>query len=83
MSDWSQLGKILVLIGLIVAVLGGLIVLLGKLPGVGAFRWLGKLPGDISIQREHFTLYVPLATSVVISVVLTLLLIVLSRFLKR
>jgi hypothetical protein len=84
MSELSHIGKTIILIGLVVAVIGGLIILLGKLPGWGeAFRWIGKLPGDISIQREHFTFYFPLTTSIVISVVLSLILIVLSTLLKR
>jgi hypothetical protein len=83
MPDWSHIGKTIVVIGLIVALIGGVIMLMGKLPGGGGFRWLGKLPGDISIQREHFTFYFPLATSLVISVVLSLLFIVVSTFLKR
>jgi hypothetical protein len=40
----------------------------GKLPS-----WLGRLPGDIVIERKHFSLYFPLATSVILSVVLSLL----------
>ena len=83
MPDWTQIGKTIVFLGLIVALIGAFIVLMGKLPGGGIFKWLGKLPGDISIQREHFTFYFPLATSIVLSVVLSLLFILLSIFLKR
>jgi len=83
MFDWSHLGKTIILIGLIVAFIGGVIVLIGKLPGGGSFRWLGRLPGDIYIEREDFTLYFPLATSIVISVILTLLFALLSTFFKR
>jgi hypothetical protein len=63
----SGFGKILVVLGLILIGLG-LILLYGpKIP------WLGKLPGDITIQREKFTFYFPLASSSVISIVLTIL----------
>ena len=63
----SDFGKILVIFGLILVGLG-LILLFGpKIP------WLGKLPGDITIKRENFTLYFPLATSILISVLLTIL----------
>ena len=44
-----------------------LFMLAGKIP------WIGKLPGDITIQRKNFTLYFPLATSILISIVLTFL----------
>jgi hypothetical protein len=63
----NDFGKILVFLGLVLAGLG-LILLYG--PNI---PWLGKLPGDITIKREHFTLYFPLASSIVISILLTIL----------
>lgn len=63
----APLGKILVVAGLLIAGIGLLLMVSGK---VG---WLGRLPGDIVIKRENFTFYFPLATSVLISVVLSLL----------
>ena len=83
MPDFSHIGKTIILIGLIVVLIGGVIVLLGKYPGASALRWIGRLPGDIYVQREHFTFYFPLATSIIVSVVLSLLFIVLSTLLKR
>jgi Protein of unknown function (DUF2905) len=63
----SDFGKILVFFGLILIVVG-LIFLFGpKIP------WLGKLPGDITIKKENFIFYFPLATSLVISILLTIL----------
>lgn len=62
----EQIGRFLILTGLIIAAVGGLLLLSGKL------AWLGRLPGDIIIEKKNFTFYFPLATSVVISVVLTL-----------
>ena len=69
MNDWSELGKTIIFIGIILIVLGAAIVLKDKLP----FS-LGRLPGDISIERENFRFYFPLGTSIVISVILTLIL---------
>jgi hypothetical protein len=67
MADSVQyIGKFLVLLGLIVAALGGLLLISGKFP------WIGKLPGDILIQRKNFTFYFPLATSILLSLILTL-----------
>ncbi len=63
----ESIGKMLVVAGLLVAGIGLLLMLSGK---VG---WLGRLPGDIVIKREHFTFYFPLATGILISVVLSLL----------
>ena len=46
---------------------------------VGRVPWLGRLPGDIHIERGNFSFYVPLATSLLLSVVLTLLLYIVGR----
>ncbi len=63
----SEMGRFLVIMGLILVGLGVLLWLGPKIP------WLGKLPGDISWQRGRFTFYFPLGTCIVLSVVLTLL----------
>ena len=64
------MGKLLVLVGVIVAVVG-LLVMIG-LP-------VGRLPGDITVKRGNFTFYFPLATSILASILLTLLLSLLRR----
>jgi hypothetical protein len=64
----GELGKTLIYLGLILVILGVVVSLAGRLP------WLGHLPGDIYIQRERFTFYFPLATCILISVVITLVL---------
>jgi Protein of unknown function (DUF2905) len=64
----GDMGKILIYLGLILVVGGVVISLAGRLP------WLGHLPGDIYIQRERFTFYFPLATCILISVIITLVL---------
>jgi len=63
----NELGKLLIVFGLLIAGAGVLVVLAGRVP------WLGRLPGDISVQRGNWTFYFPLATSILVSVVLTLL----------
>ncbi len=68
-DPWREMGKFAVVAGLALVVVGVLLSLGPKLP----FR-LGRLPGDIVHKGEHFTLYFPLATSIVVSLVLTLLL---------
>lgn len=53
---------------------GGALVLVGLLLSLGGrIPWLGRLPGDIVIERESFRFYFPLATSIIISIVLSLL----------
>jgi hypothetical protein len=69
----NDIGKLLVGVGLLIALAGVVLVLVGRVP------WIGRLPGDIHIQRGTFTFYFPLATSLLLSVVLTLLLYVVGR----
>ena len=63
----SDLGRILVVFGLLLAVIGVVLMLVGRVP------WIGRLPGDIHIQRGNWSFYFPLATSLVLSLLLTLL----------
>jgi hypothetical protein len=67
MVGLGALGKILILFGIALIVIGFLLLIGEKIP------WVGRLPGDILIKREKFTFYFPLATSIVISIILTLL----------
>lgn len=64
----TDFGKILIILGATLIAVGLLFTLAGKLP------WLGKLPGDISYKSEHVTIYFPLATCVLISIVISVLL---------
>ena len=64
----AGLAKTLIYLGLLLVVIGLILSLAGKLP------WLGHLPGDISIERERFSFYFPLATCIIISVILSLVL---------
>ena len=61
----NDLGKSLVVIGLVIVVVGGVLMLAGRVP------WLGRLPGDIYIQRGNWSFYFPIVTSLVLSVLLT------------
>lgn len=74
MPEWSTFGKILIGIGFGIVALGVLLVVVDRIPGLGsAFSWLGKLPGDISIKRDNVSFYFPIATSIVLSILLSLL----------
>jgi Protein of unknown function (DUF2905) len=61
-------------IGLLIGVLGVLIVLLGVVVYYGALDWFGRLPGDIRYERGNTRVYFPLASMLLISIVLSLLL---------
>ncbi len=67
------IGKWLIAIGLIIVVTGALVLLAGKIP------WLGRLPGDFRIKREHFTFYFPLTSGILVSAVLSAILWLLRR----
>ena len=68
-----DIGKALIAFGLLIVLAGVVLVLVGRLP------WIGRLPGDIHIQRGNFTFYFPLVTSLLLSVVLTLIFYLLGR----
>ena len=63
----GELGKLLILFGIVLSVAGALLTVAGKIP------WLGKLPGDIVYKTDHMTVYFPIVTCLVISVLLSLL----------
>jgi hypothetical protein len=73
----SGLGKVLILAGGVLVLLGALLLAGGRIP---LLSFLGRLPGDIRIERPGFALYVPVTSSILVSVALTLLL---RIFLRR
>ncbi|MCS6773898.1 MAG: DUF2905 domain-containing protein [Anaerolineae bacterium] len=76
MSDWHPVARILVFVGVALVIFGVLFQLLSR---VQLPFTLGRLPGDIVIERDNFTLYLPLGTMILISLGLTLLLNLLAR----
>lgn len=74
MSDLHPLGRALLLIGAILAACGALLLTMPKVP------WLGRLPGDILIQRDGFSFYFPLASCLVASLLLSVILWLIGRF---
>jgi hypothetical protein len=67
------IGKFLLILGIVIATVGGILLISGKIP------WLGRLPGDIMIHRKNFTFYFPLATGILLSILLTLLFWIIKR----
>lgn len=76
----EAMGRVLLVAGGILVMVGVLLLLAGRVPGLPL---LGRLPGDILVQRGNFSFYFPLATSIVISILLTLVLNFLLRFFHR
>ncbi len=76
MSDFIQhIAKLLIVFGIIIAAIGALLLLFRN----SGIPFLGKLPGDIVIQRKNFTFYFPLATSIILSIIITLIFYFISR----
>jgi hypothetical protein len=72
-SAANNIGRLLVVVGLLVALAGVALMLAGRV------SWLGRLPGDIHVQRGNWTFYFPLATSLLLSLVLTVVLWIIGR----
>jgi hypothetical protein len=70
----AGLAKIIIFIGIVLVVVGVLLLFIQKLP------FFGKLPGDIVIKKDNFTFYFPLATSIIISIIISLILYVIGKF---
>lgn len=73
----ENLGKTIVVLGVVVVIIGLIIWLLGD-----KLSWFGQLPGDISIRRPGFSFYMPCASMIIVSIVLSIILSVISRLLK-
>ncbi|MGD8923277.1 MAG: DUF2905 domain-containing protein [Candidatus Zixiibacteriota bacterium] len=63
-----QLGKLLIIAGIILVVIGVLFLFAGRIP------FLGKFPGDIHIKKDNYSVYIPIATMLIISILLTIIL---------
>ena len=69
----AELGRVVIAAGVVLVALGVLLLVAGQVP------WLGRLPGDLSFERGNVRVYAPLATGLLLSVLLTLLLNLLAR----
>ena len=69
----GDFGRLLGVLGVLIVLVGLVLMLMGRVP------WLGRLPGDISVQRGNWSFYFPLTTSILISVLLSVLLYLIGR----
>lgn len=67
MHGIEHIGRFLIIVGVLIVLIGGLLTLSGKIP------WIGRLPGDIIIQKKNFTFYFPITTSIILSILLSLI----------
>ncbi len=70
----GEIAKVLIVIGAVLIAAGLVILVFLRLP------FVGRLPGDILIKKENYTLYFPLATSIVISIIISLILYIINKF---
>jgi hypothetical protein len=67
MFEFQQIGRLLIFAGIFIVIIGVLFLFGDKIP------FLGKLPGDIYIKKKNFTLYFPIATSLLLSLIISLI----------
>lgn len=67
MGELGAFGKILIFFGIVMIVVGGFFLIANKIP------FLGKLPGDIAVQKKNFGFYFPITTCIVISIIISLI----------
>ena len=79
MSGPGTIGKLLIVVGLSIALAGVILLLLARFPGLK----IGRLPGDIYIERDGWSFYFPLATSILLSVIISLVIWLVRRKLNR
>lgn len=77
MEGFAGIGRILIIVGIIIVALGLLMSFGGRIP------FLGKLPGDILIRKEGFSFYFPVVTFLLLSVILTVIINVILRFMGK
>lgn len=70
----GEMARVMIIIGVVLIVIGLVMLVLPRFP------FLGRLPGDILIKKENLTFYFPLATSIVISIIISLILYLINKF---
>lgn len=70
----GETAKVMILIGAVLLAVGLVILVFPRLP------FVGKLPGDILVKKDNFSFYFPLATSIVISIIISLILFLINKF---
>ena len=71
----NQLGKYVIVFGIIIVVVGVILYFFSD-----KLHWIGRLPGDIRVEREHFRFYFPITTMIIFSILLTVIIQIIKRF---
>ncbi|MFQ3568671.1 MAG: DUF2905 domain-containing protein [Aggregatilineales bacterium] len=78
--DLQNLGRLLLILGIAIAIVGALLLVLGR---SGLFGSFGNLPGDIRIEGQGFTCLIPIVSMLLISVILTIVVNIIIRLINR
>ncbi len=73
---FSDIGRLLIIVGGALFAVGLMLTVSGRI------FWLGNLPGDVAVERENLRVYAPFATMIVLSIILTIVLNLISRFFR-
>ena len=73
----AQVGKVLILIGIIIVLVGVILFFFGD-----KLSFIGKLPGDIRIEKENFKFYFPITTMLILSILVSVLIKIFQRFIR-
>jgi len=73
MGEFGSFGKLLIIFGVILIIIGGLFLIGNKIP------FIGKFPGDIAVQKKNFRFYFPITTCIIISIILTFIMWLLGK----
>jgi len=69
----QETGRFLIILAIVIALFGLLLIFSNRIP------YLGRLPGDIVVERKNFTLYIPIVSSIILSIVISLILNLIKR----
>ena len=78
--DIQSIGRVMLVIGIVITVLGGLLMLAGRIPFLSN---LGNLPGDIHIEGQGFSCFIPIVSMILLSVILTIVINIVVRLINR
>jgi len=71
----QQIGRIIILFGLIIIITGIIVYFLGD-----KLHWIGRLPGDIRVERENIRFYFPITTAIIVSIIISLVIYLIRKF---
>lgn len=78
--DLQSIGRVMLIVGVVVAIVGGLLIVFGKSP---LLNNLGNLPGDVRIEGQGFSCFIPVVSMILVSIILTVVVNIVIRLINR